>query len=163
MIVIVAVLVLTASIFESLRFFYPPSLHADEPLKSQPLPDGTAVTLDPAATLLLGNEWHHGGLREVWLQGSAWFAVPRQQDTSKLTIHLSAFDVVVQHATLYGSNQKEESYVQLKQGNAYILTHESKPKKLIFEPGTIIKQSGRRLYTAPAVSDTTHPVTLPVN
>ena len=150
LIVLIALLLLIATAFESLRFFYPVTLQAAQPLQPQQLPDGTAVTLDAGSRVTLGNEWTRKSLRELWLQGGAWFSVPLQADTSRLTIHLSHFDVLVQNATLYCSNQKGDGYAWLKEGNATILTHESKQKTYLFKSSTIIKWTGHQLSIEPA-------------
>lgn len=145
----VAGLLLAASLLESLPYFRPVTIRAENhTVRIHKLPDNTAAVLDSASRLSLGKEWKGGEFREVWLQGGALFTIPAAGDTTGLTIHLPGFDVVAyNNASVYCFNRNKRMYAWLKEGRAAIVTHDAKPKKWPLLPGNLVEYSHLRFLT----------------
>ena len=146
---IVSGLLLAASGLESLRYFRPVTIQTgSHAVRTQKLPDGTVAVLDSGSRLALGGEWKANESREVWLQGGALFTTTAVRDTTGFTIHLSGFDVVAYNQTnVYCFNRKKRMVAWLKEGRAVVVTHDTKPKKLVFLPGNVVEYVHLRFLT----------------
>lgn len=142
---LVAALLLAVSIFESLRYFKPvTAFRTGAALEEETLPDGSGVLLNQRSRLTLSDEWKTAEHREAWLEGEGFFTTVRTDDTNGVTIHTPRFDVVAFQAKFNLFNRNNTIRAWLQEGEAYILSHDAKPKKVLFEPGDLVEYRKRQ-------------------
>ncbi len=120
------------------------------------LPDGTIVDLNANSKLTLGDQWEKD-LREVWLEGEAYFKVREGYATgSKFTVHTSKLDIEVLGTHFNVNSRPGTTKVYLEQGRVKLMLNQSEKaeQELFLDPGDlaqftddhheIIKQSSRQ-------------------
>ena len=148
LIAIVSGLLVLVSFFESLRYFAPLAFKTTNATTEQALPDGSAVVLNTHSTLSLSSEWKKDADREAWLEGEGFFTVRSITDTNGFTIHTSRFDVVALQAKLNVLDRKDTVQAWLQDGAAYILSHDSKPRKISFAPGDMVEWNNHQIIVS---------------
>lgn len=148
LIMTVAVLLLAVSIFESLRYFKPvTAFKTGRAQRTESLPDGSRVQLNKQSRLTLSDEWTSDENREAWMEGEGYFTTVATGDTNGVTIHTPRFDVVSTGARFNIYNRNNTIRAWLEDGEAYILTHDSKPKKVPFTPGDLVEYRNKQFTT----------------
>lgn len=145
MIAILTILLLSVCVFELQRYLAPVTLKTNHDVSEQSLPDGSTVVLNTHSRLSLSNDWKKDEDREAWLEGEAFFNVAKVADTNGFTIHTPHFDVVALHAKLNLLNRSDTIQAWLQDGAAFILTHDSKPKKIMFAPGDLVEYTHHQI------------------
>ncbi len=148
MVIIVAALLLAVSVFESLRYFKPvTAMKTHAGIGRETLPDGSKVVLNRQSKLTLSDEWTKDENREAWVEGEGYFTTVQTADTNGVTIHTAHFDVVAFGAKFNIYNRNNTMRAWLQEGEAFILSHDSKPKKIPFEPGDLVEYTHQQFVT----------------
>jgi ferric-dicitrate binding protein FerR (iron transport regulator) len=103
------------------------------------LPDGSVVDLNANSTLKLGNRWDQG-IREVWLEGEAYFEVEKYLANSvKFTVHTNGPDVEVVGTHFNVDSRKEETLVYLEDGKVCLILKDldDAEKEVFLVPGEL--------------------------
>lgn len=107
--------------------------------KAVVLPDSSLVELNANSELKLGNQWHEG-IREVWLNGEAYFDVKKKPiNGNKFTVHTAGLDVEVLGTHFNVNSRDDETQVFLEEGKVRLLVKEPTEaiKELYLDPGDL--------------------------
>ena len=85
-------------------------------LREVMLPDGSIVTLNANSTLRYSTDWNHQDIREVWLEGEAFFSVAHTSDNQKFVVRAGSMDVKVVGTEFNVHSRREEVNVVLQTG-----------------------------------------------
>ncbi|TDE12917.1 FecR family protein [Dyadobacter psychrotolerans] len=105
------------------------------------LPDGTMVTLNANSSLRMPSSWSHGGAREAWLTGEAFFKVKKQQADGhpvKFTVHTDDVDVEVKGTEFNVNTRQDKTRVILSEGDIQLRLVNSKKEMLQMKPGDLV-------------------------
>jgi ferric-dicitrate binding protein FerR (iron transport regulator) len=132
--------------------------------RSFALPDGSSVTLNAHSTLRVAGDWRDQPLREVWLEGEAFFRVKkatgRQAGRSgavpaKFIVHTKDLDVEVLGTQFNVSTRQEQTEVVLQSGQVQ-LSLNALDQQVLMQPGEGVtfaqgrKRWNKRLVNVPA-------------
>ncbi|MEM1217015.1 MAG: FecR domain-containing protein [Bacteroidota bacterium] len=97
------------------------------------LPDGTVVDLRANSKLWWSGDWADGGLREVHLEGEAYFDVTSadSQQGMAFHIHASPLEVRVLGTEFSLSNRKDATALALVEGKVAVQTENSPEQQLV--------------------------------
>lgn len=88
------------------------------------LPDGTEVVLNAHSQLLTAKTWEEHAIREVWLQGEAYFSVVHTTDDQKFMVHTSDdFSIEVLGTEFNVSDRRDKTSVVLSSGKVKVKAH----------------------------------------
>ena len=121
------------------------------------LPDGTEVTLNANSELRLAEEWREEVVREVWLEGEAFFSVVHTQDDRKFLVHTSnELSVEVLGTQFNVNSRKNRATVVLNSGKVKVHTQkEGAAAQWIMLPGDLIAYEHRTQQVNQKTVDTT--------
>ena len=104
------------------------------------LPDGTEVVLNANSTLRICNNTLEDSVREVWLEGEAFFSVNHTPDHRTFVVHTAHELLIEVLGTEFNVNSREEkAIVVLNSGKVKVrLTEDSRPDR-IMNPGELIE------------------------
>lgn len=81
------------------------------------LPDGSKVQLNANSRLVMNKNWESDNMREVWLNGEAFFIVEKKPATrAKFVVHTEELDVEVLGTQFNVNTKKEATQVVLEEG-----------------------------------------------
>jgi transmembrane sensor len=82
------------------------------------LPDSSVVTLNGNTRLTLGEDWDSNHVREVWLEGEAFFEVRKKGNSpaTRFTVHTPGMDVEVLGTRFNVFNREDKANVILNSG-----------------------------------------------
>ena len=101
-------------------------------IKTVTLPDGSDVTLNGNSNLYYNKDWQQKGVREVWLDGEAYFSVQKHPAAyPKFFVHCSDIDVEVTGTKFNVNNRSDRQSVVLDEGGVTIVVNEDENLKLI--------------------------------
>jgi len=103
------------------------------------LPDGSLVDLNANSTLKLGKGWGQG-IREVWLEGEAFFEVEKYgSQRSKFTVHTHGPDVEVVGTHFNVDSRNENTRIYLEEGKVCLLIKDASDayKEVFLDPGEL--------------------------
>jgi transmembrane sensor len=112
------------------------------------LPDGSQVILNGNSTLKYPSHWNYQKAREVWLEGEAFFAVTKKNNTgaAKFIVHIPDMDVEVLGTKFNVYHRKQKGRIVLNCGEVRVnITHADKNKvaTLVMKPGDLVEKSER--------------------
>ncbi|MDF9796629.1 transmembrane sensor [Catalinimonas alkaloidigena] len=103
------------------------------------LPDRTVVQLNANSSLRISNEWTENQLREVWLEGEAFFDVVKMPDAAdgRFIVHTEQLDVEVLGTTFNVQARHGETQVVLNTGKVKLnqLSQADNVEAMFLEPG----------------------------
>lgn len=106
-------------------------------IKTVTLPDGSDVTLNGNSRLYYNKNWQQKGIREVWLEGEAYFSVQKHPAAyPKFFVHCSDIDVEVTGTKFNVNNRSDKQSVVLDEGGVTILVNEDENLRL--KPGEMV-------------------------
>jgi ferric-dicitrate binding protein FerR (iron transport regulator) len=111
------------------------------------LPDGTQVTLNANSTLSIGEAWQDEQLREVWLEGEAYFKVVKKPKAAdgRFIVHTHELDIEVLGTEFNVQARRGKTEVVLNEGKVQ-LHQRRESQKMIMEPGEKVSlDAGQRL------------------
>lgn len=110
------------------------------------LPDQSVVTLNTKSVLKYKKDWKQGDVREVWLEGEAFFDVKHlhQEGTAVKTsdrflVHVGDMTVEVLGTSFNVSARKAETKVVLQAGKVRVEFKDKKKESMLMEPGDLVK------------------------
>lgn len=113
------------------------------------LPDSSTVILNANSTLTHRSGWNSGDLREVWLEGEAFFSVVHTANHQKFIVNTSDLDVEVLGTEFNVNNRRGETKVVLNSGKVKLnlpafRTNEktdNKTQEIFMKPGELVEYS----------------------
>ncbi len=104
------------------------------------LPDGTEVTLNANSELRLNEQWEEGSVREVWLEGEAFFSVVHTEDDRKFLVHTSnELSVEVLGTQFNVNSRKNRATVVLNSGKVKVQAQQAgAAAQWLMQPGDLI-------------------------
>lgn len=125
-------------------FWYPSTLtHATEFGQTAQviLPDSSIVILNGNSTLTYQNDWGRVDVREVTLQGEAYFSVKRTPTDQKFVVHTSeVVQVEVLGTEFTVSNRPSKTRVVLNSGRVRLnMQDQQREDKLTMNPGELVE------------------------
>ena len=105
------------------------------------LPDHSQVKLNGNSKLVFSSEWENKELREVWLEGEAYFSVNPTVSEQKFVVHTSdQLNVEVLGTEFNVSNRKGKTSVVLSSGKIELNVEKDKQtEKMLMEPGEMVE------------------------
>src|SRR5690606_175937 len=105
------------------------------------LPDHSQVKLNGNSKLVFSSEWENGELREVWLEGEAYFSVNPTVSDQKFVVYTSdQFNVEVLGTEFNVSNRKGKSSVVLSSGKIKLnVEKDNQTERIFMEPGEMVE------------------------
>jgi len=105
-------------------------------VRSQQLPDGTAVTMNANSQLRYSSDWVEGKEREGWVNGEAYFHVTKTASHSRFIVHATHFDIIVTGTQFNVVNRHGKDNVLLQEGSVMLRTGDG--KTLTMSPGDFV-------------------------
>ena len=104
------------------------------------LPDGTEVTLNANSDLRLTEEWGEAMVREVWLEGEAFFSVVHTQDDREFLVHTgNELSVKVVGTQFNVNSRRDKATVVLNSGQVRVEAQQhGAATQWIMQPGDLI-------------------------
>ncbi|MEO0331639.1 MAG: FecR domain-containing protein, partial [Bacteroidota bacterium] len=113
------------------------------------LPDGTEVILNANSTLQIPESTQEDSVRNVWLEGEAFFSVTHTQDHQKFIVHTTHELQVEVLGTEFNVNSREEkATVVLNSGRVKVqLSDKNKSQtQWVMKPGDLIEYEARNQH-----------------
>ncbi|MEK6478980.1 FecR domain-containing protein [Catalinimonas sp. 4WD22] len=108
-------------------------------VKTISLPDGSEVTLNANSSLSYATDWEENPVRQVWLDGEAYFSVVHTQDDRKFEVHASQMNVEVLGTEFNVNNRRGDTEVVLHSGKVKLAVNKEDTSEEIFmEPGELV-------------------------
>ena len=105
-------------------------------ISSQQLPDGSMVMMNANSRLSYSSGWEDGRVREVWIDGEAFFHVKKTAVNSQFIVHTEHFDIIVTGTQFNVSNRHGVDNVLLQEGSVTLRTRDG--KSLMMKPGDFV-------------------------
>ncbi|EPR67308.1 FecR family protein [Cyclobacterium qasimii] len=105
------------------------------------LPDGSEVKLNGNSSLIHSKAWESGEVRDVWLEGEAYFTVKHLGAQQKFVVHATSdFNVEVIGTEFNVLNREGKTKVVLSSGKVILnLQNETKEERLQMAPGEMVE------------------------
>jgi len=107
------------------------------------LPDASTVVLNGNSTIRYRNNWEEGAMREVWLEGEAYFTVRHLENDAKFKVHTNNLSVEVLGTEFNVTNRRGNTRVTLNSGSIRLDT----PSDTEEVAGIIMKPGEQALLT----------------
>lgn len=105
------------------------------------LPDNSTVLLNANSTLRYNSDWTARQIREVWLEGEAYFSVIHQDNHQKFLVHTQNLDVEVLGTQFNVNNRRGKTEVVLNSGKVKLNLDKSDKEEILMEPGELVAYS----------------------
>ncbi len=135
-----SVLVLLGAVwvFNYQRKQYPEYRTAANEMREILLPDSSVVSLNHDSHLKLLSAWSEkDSLREVWLDGEAFFTVRHTAGNTKFIVHTDDLKVEVLGTTFNVKKQAELTTVVLESGKVQLSSEEKPEELIVMQPGQL--------------------------
>lgn len=107
------------------------------------LPDQSIVTLNNNSTLRIDKVWsNEDTIRQVWLEGEAFFTVQKAANKSKFIVHSGDLQVEVLGTSFNVNSTANATTVVLATGKVQ-LSQKGKDDKIVMKPGDMAEYKGR--------------------
>lgn len=108
------------------------------------LPDGSTVKLNANSSLKVADNMEGGGLREVWLDGEAFFSVVHTADDRGFVVHNGAVRVEVLGTEFDVKGRHDKTRVVLNSGKVRLNLDGGPPSgEVVMLPGEMVEYKGR--------------------
>lgn len=104
------------------------------------LPDGTSVLLNSNSSVKYAANWEKAKVREVWIEGEAFFHVTKKVDHQRFVVHGDKFDVIVTGTKFNVLNRKDRQTIMLQEGG--VTVHFLNGREIKLTPGESIEYNG---------------------
>lgn len=125
------------------------------------LPDNSVVTLNANSILKYNTGWSEQQVREVWLEGEAFFHVRKRTALSKLSpgakfiVHTGLMDVEVLGTQFNVNTRRGKAQVVLNSGKVKLNSEiAGKPNSIYMEPGELVELTQGTNFTKRVVNPT---------
>lgn len=105
------------------------------------LPDGSVVELNANTTLVWDKNWKERRIRQVTLDGEAFFEVKHTDDHATFLVRTNDLDVEVLGTSFNVSNRVENTKVYLEDGSVRLKVKGNNPQEILMTPGHKITYS----------------------
>jgi transmembrane sensor len=105
--------------------------------KTIELPDGTIINLNNNSQLKYRENFGENGIREIWLQGEAFFKVAHLDNNSRFVVNTDNLEVEVLGTSFNLIDRKEKTEVVLNSGKVK-LNEKRKERSLYMSPGELV-------------------------
>jgi len=105
------------------------------------LPDGSVVELNANTSLVWDKRWKNKNIRQVTLDGEAFFEVSHTIDHAKFIVRTHDLNVEVLGTSFNVSNRRETTEVFLEEGSVRLDLKGNKPQEVLMTPGQKITYS----------------------
>ena len=99
------------------------------------LPDGSVVELNANTSLVWDKQWRKSNIREVILEGEAFFEVTHTVDNKKFVVKTNDLDVEVLGTSFNVSNRHKNTVVFLEEGSVRLDLKGASPQGITMNPG----------------------------
>lgn len=107
--------------------------------KTITLPDGSTVNLNANSTLTYPSNWEENAMREVWLEGEAYFSVTHTADHKKFLVHLDEVTVEVLGTEFNVQDRDGKAQVVLNKGKVRLKAKQAnEEKEVVMQPGELV-------------------------
>ena len=106
------------------------------------LADGSEVTLNANSTLKVPKDLATDLLREVWLDGEAFFSVAKREGNIRFLVHTTNLDVEVLGTKFNVNNRRGKTEVVLSEGSVKLVSLDDTADAVIMKPGEFVSLSG---------------------
>lgn len=125
------------------------------------LPDGSLVVLNANSSIQYASDWQDSPLREVWLEGEAYFKVVRlasEKQTNnnllkKFIVHTTGLDIEVLGTEFNVHQREENAQVVLTEGKVKVSAKDKKTEEVFLEPGELVEYSSVKPILSKKVVD----------
>lgn len=119
------------------------------------LPDGSTVILNANSKINFAPDWTGKSIREVWLEGEAFFSVTHTKTHQKFVVHTTDnFQVEVLGTQFNVYQRKKNTRVMLKEGKVKLnIQQENSAQQVLMKPGELVEvKDETKGYTKKAVN-----------
>ena len=105
------------------------------------LPDGSKVKLNANSTLSYPKDFKENKVREVWLEGEAFFDVVHQEQHQKFIVHTTNLDVEVLGTSFNVKDRKKKTSIVLNTGKIKLNLPETigSSQQILMNPGELVE------------------------
>jgi ferric-dicitrate binding protein FerR (iron transport regulator) len=107
------------------------------------LPDGSEITLNANSTLKVPKELATAMVREVWLDGEAFFSIAKRPGKIRFVVHTTNLDVEVLGTKFNVNNRRGKTEVVLSEGKVKLVLRDDTSDPVIMKPGEYVSLSGQ--------------------
>jgi ferric-dicitrate binding protein FerR (iron transport regulator) len=104
------------------------------------LPDQSTITLNANSSIAFASGWDSNEVREVWVNGEAFFSVTHKTNHQKFKVHASNLKVEVLGTEFNVNNRRGTAKVVLSSGKVK-LSADSQAEAVIMAPGDLVEFS----------------------
>ncbi len=111
------------------------------------LPDSSSVVLNANSVLAYTSAWDSTGIREVWVEGEAFFDVRHLNSHQPFKVYpASGIEVEVLGTQFNVYQRNNQTKVLLSEGNVTMnFTDSSKPSKILMAPGDLVEYDKQKI------------------
>jgi transmembrane sensor len=117
------------------------------------LPDGSVVTLNAKSKLSWNNEWKKNGIRQVTLDGEAFFDIETLDNQMTFTVETGDVSVEVVGTSFNVNNRGQQVEVYLDEGKVNLHMEHDLSKVITMEPGDKVKYDARLKKTEKTINE----------
>ena len=107
------------------------------------LPDGSEITLNANSSLKVPKDLATDQVREVWLDGEAFFSVVKRPGKIRFLVHTTNLDVEVLGTKFNVNNRRGKTEVVLSEGKVKLVSLDNTSDPVIMKPGEFVSLSGK--------------------
>ncbi len=111
------------------------------------LPDSSQIMLNANSSIRYRNDWTEGGVREIWLDGEAYFRVQKQKHLTQgglkqFVVHADELDIEVLGTEFNVYRRHETTEVALAEGKVQVnLDRADSAERIMMKPGDLLTYS----------------------
>lgn len=111
------------------------------------LPDSSKVILNANSLLTYSSDWHSSDVREVWVEGEAFFDVQHLESHQPFKVYpTSGVEVEVLGTQFNVYHRNRQTKVLLGEGNVTLsFTDNPKPSKILMTPGDLVEYDSQKI------------------
>lgn len=104
------------------------------------LPDGSTVSLNANSSLRFDKNWRRDGLREVWLEGEAFFKVVKKtSDRAKFVVHTEGPDIEVLGTQFNVNTRPQVTQIMLEEGKIQLKDRSGQESTRVMEERQLVE------------------------
>lgn len=111
------------------------------------LPDGSTILLNANSAITYQDDWAENGIREVWLDGEAYFKVSKlrnpEDDPVKFVVHAQDLEIQVLGTEFNVQSLEKEVQIVLTEGKVR-LSNQASDLQLDMKPGQLVAYSAKK-------------------
>lgn len=111
-------------------------------IKNLTLPDGSTIMLNANSSVHFESNWEDRQIREVWLQGEAFFNIVHKKNHEQFVVRTDQLDVEVLGTEFNVKTRRNGTKVVLTSGKVKLSTKGFAKDELYMDPGELVELSG---------------------